>query len=40
MSNLEIKGGILEMIAGIDDIESLKELKKLIANFYWKPSKR
>lgn len=33
MSNLEIKGNILEMVANIDDLESLKELKKLVADF-------
>jgi len=33
MSSLEIKGGILEMIANIDDVESLQELKKLVAAF-------
>lgn len=33
MSNLELKGGILEMIATIDDRESLAELKKIISAF-------
>lgn len=33
MSSLEIKGGILEMIANIDDVESLEELKKLVTEF-------
>ncbi len=33
MSNLELKGGILEMIATIDDRESLAELKKIISEF-------
>jgi len=33
MSNLELKGGILEMIATIDDRETLFELKKLIGEF-------
>lgn len=33
MSNLELKGGILEMIAAIDDRESLAEVKKIIGEF-------
>ena len=33
MSNLELKGGILEMIATIDDRESLAELKKIVSDF-------
>lgn len=33
MSNLELKGGILEMIARIDDQESLRELAKIITEF-------
>jgi hypothetical protein len=33
MSSLEIKGGILEIIANIDDVESLEELKKLVTEF-------
>jgi len=33
MSNLELKGGILEMIATIDDKETLSELKKIISEF-------
>ena len=33
MSNLELKGGILEMIATIDDRETLKELAKIISEF-------
>ncbi|MEM1320497.1 MAG: hypothetical protein AAGG75_09580 [Bacteroidota bacterium] len=33
MSNLEIKGGILQMIASINDKESLLELKELISQF-------
>ncbi len=33
MSNLEIKGGILELIASIDDKETLFELRKLINEF-------
>lgn len=33
MSTLELKGGILEMIATIDDQESLSELKKIISEF-------
>lgn len=33
MSNLELKGGILEMIATIDDQESLAELKKIVSDF-------
>lgn len=33
MSNLELKGGILEMIATINDSSALEELKELITNF-------
>jgi len=33
MSNLELKGSILELIASINDKDSLSELKKLISNF-------
>ena len=33
MSNLELKGGILEMIATIDDRETLKELARIISEF-------
>ncbi len=33
MSKLELKGGILEMIALINDKESLMELKELISEF-------
>jgi len=33
MSNLEIKGGILKLIATIDDKETLFELRKLINEF-------
>ncbi len=33
MSNLEIKGRILELIASINDRDSLEELKKLISDF-------
>ncbi len=33
MSQLELKGGILEMIAKIDDLESLKALNQLITDF-------
>lgn len=33
MSNLELKGGILEMIATIDDQETLKELARIISEF-------
>ncbi len=33
MSNLELKGGILEMIATIDDRETLFELRKIISEF-------
>ena len=33
MSKLEIKGSILEMIASINDTDSLSELKKLINDF-------
>lgn len=33
MSNLEIKGSILELIASINDKDSLTELKKLISDF-------
>lgn len=33
MSNLELKGGILELIAGIDDREALSELKKIVSEF-------
>ena len=33
MSNLELKGGILEMIATIDDRAALEELKELVTNF-------
>lgn len=33
MSKLEIKGSILELIASINDRDSLTELKKLISDF-------
>jgi len=33
MSKLEIKGSILELIASINDRESLNELKKIISDF-------
>ncbi len=33
MSNLELKGGILEMIATINDRAALEELKVLVTNF-------
>lgn len=33
MSNLELKGGLLEMIARINDQESLKELARIISEF-------
>ena len=33
MSKLEIKGSILELIASINDKDSLNELKKLISDF-------
>lgn len=33
MSKLEIKGSILELIASINDKESLNELKKIISDF-------
>lgn len=33
MSNLELKGGLLEMIAKIDDVETLRELKKMVSEF-------
>ena len=33
MSNLELKGGILEMIATINDRVALEELKELVTNF-------
>ncbi len=33
MSNLELKGGLLEMIARIDDQESLRELAKIITEY-------
>jgi len=33
MSNLELKGGILEMIATINDSAALEELKELVTNF-------
>ncbi len=33
MSNLELKGGILQMIATINDKDSLKELKALVEDF-------
>ncbi len=33
MSELEIKGGILEMVTSIKDKETLSELKDLITNF-------
>ena len=33
MSKLELKGGILEMIATINDQESLQELAKIIKEF-------
>ncbi len=33
MSNLELKGGILQMIATINDRDSLKELKELVEDF-------
>ena len=33
MSKLEIKGSILELIASINDTDSLNELKKIISDF-------
>ncbi len=33
MSNLELKGGILELIARIDDKETLFELRKIVSEF-------
>ena len=33
MSELEIKGGILEMVSSIKDKETLNELKELVTNF-------
>ncbi len=33
MSSLELKGGILELIAQIDDKETLSELKNIISEF-------
>ena len=33
MSKLEIKGSILELIASINDTDSLTELKKIISDF-------
>jgi len=33
MNNLELKGGILEMIATINDRTALEELKELVTNF-------
>ena len=33
MSNLELKGGIVEMIVRINDQESLKELAKIVQEF-------
>lgn len=33
MSKLELKGSILELIASINDQDSLNELKKLISDF-------
>lgn len=45
MSNLELKGGILEMIAKVNDNATLEELKDLVTKFmgqhisdtdYWK----
>lgn len=33
MSNLELKGGILEIIASINDKDTLEELKNLLTKF-------
>lgn len=33
MSNLELKGGILQMVSSINDKHTLEELKELIASF-------
>lgn len=33
MNNLELKGGILQMIAAIDDSQLLEELNDVVSNF-------